>query len=96
MDVGFGFQRNIKIDDMRYTVDVDSPCRNIRRHENFDILVSKRIQRALAGILRFVSVDRSRLDSGFIEPFGNNVGRPFGFRKHDGGFNVVLAKDPLK
>ena len=66
MNIAFRINRNIKVDDMRNAVDVNSSCCDIRGNQDLNMVFSKRLERTLPGILRFVAVDRRCVNAALI------------------------------
>ena len=42
--IGFRFDRQIVIDDVTHSIDIDSAGRDIRRHENFDAAILETVE----------------------------------------------------
>ena len=66
MDIAFRVHRDIKVDDMGNAVDVNASCCDIGGHQNLNPVFSKCLESALPGILRFVAVDRRRVNAALI------------------------------
>ena len=63
VDVAFGIVWQLVVDDMRDSIDIDSPRDDVGRHEDLDHAAIERGERALASALALVRVDRPGGDS---------------------------------
>lgn len=78
MDVAFRFVGHVKVDHMSDSVDVDSPRRQIRRHQDLNLLAAKSIECSLPGILRLVAMNCGRIDAVSAQLVGQQIGTSFG------------------
>ncbi len=74
----------LEIDDVANAVDVDPPRRDVGRDQDPQAAAAKGFQRALAGGLGLVAVDRVGGDAGFLQLLGDPVGAVLGPGKDDG------------
>jgi hypothetical protein len=63
MDIGLGYIRQLEIDHMGEVIDIDTPCSDICRYQYPGVPVLEVYERALPGILRFVTMDGLRTDT---------------------------------
>jgi hypothetical protein len=78
MHVGLGHFRDLEIDHMRDAVDIDAARGDIRRHQHAGIAVAEIVERALARVLRFIAVDRLRVDADALDVFHHAIGAVLG------------------
>ena len=93
MYIGFGYIRQLEIDDMRQFVNVDTPGGDIGCHQNPRMPALKILQGPLPGILRFVTVDGLRPDARPYQTLGNFVGAMLGPRKNKRRRNGAVVQN---
>ena len=81
VDVELGHVRQIEVDDVREAVDVDAARGDVGRDQHAQLGVFEALERALAGALGFVAVDRGGGDAGLVQVLGDAVGAVLGARE---------------
>ena len=84
MDVGFGFVRQVEIDDEPDVFHIDSACRDVGGDENGREAFLEFFERLLALRLRLVAVDRIGWEAGLAKAFREFVSAVFGAAEDDG------------
>src|ERR1017187_5412736 len=88
--VALGDVGQVEVHDERDALDVDSARGDVGRYEDPGGPAAERFERALAGALRLVPVDRGAADARAIELLREAVGPVFGAREHQGARDVAV------
>ena len=82
VDIRFRHVRQLELDDMGDSVDVDAARRDISRHQGADVAGLEGGKRALALRLALVAVDGGSVDAGLLERLGDTIGAALGASEH--------------
>jgi len=93
VNVCFGHIWQFIVDDMRQIIDVDTPGRNIRRHQDPRMPGLEIFKRPLPGILRFVAMNGLCPDARPHQSLGYLIGAMFGTREDKRRANRVVLQD---
>jgi len=93
MDIAFRFDRKVEVNNVRDAINVNSACSDIRCYQDLYPFATEGFQRPLSGVLRFVTVQRSGLNSTFYEFFRKHVCSSFGLCEHQGTLDVVGSQE---
>jgi len=89
MDITFGFDWKVEVNNVRDAINVNSACSDIRCYQDLYPFGTEGFQRPLSGVLRFVTVQRSCLKSTLYEFFRKYVRSSFGLCEHQGTLDIV-------
>lgn len=96
MDVGFGFVRDVEVDDEGDVFDIDSASRNVGGDEDGEAACFEFFEGAFALRLRAVSVDRFGFEAGGVDRFAELIRAVLGAGEDDGEAVVALVLEVLK
>lgn len=95
--IALGIVRKIEVHDMRDARDIDAASGDIGRDEDTHPPIAERAKGFFAGRLRFIAVDRGRLDSARTKLRDDAVGTVFCTRKDNGALDLwILQQDRQK
>src|SRR3569623_2105600 len=92
VDVGLGDLGDVEVDDVRDFVDVDAARRDVGRDEDARPARLEVGERAFAGALALVAVDRGRADALLLEVLGDAVRAVLGAREHEDALHAGVAE----
>jgi len=93
VDIGFWDIWQLKIDNMRQLVNVDSSCCDVSCHEDTSRLCFEVFEGCLSGILCLISMNRLSIDSHFHEFFHDFVSAVFCPSEDQNSFNVFILQN---
>src|SRR5262245_19967903 len=93
MDVALGVGRQLVVDDVGHALHVDAAGRKVGRDQHAGAAAAESIERALAGVLRLVAVDRLRPHATAIERLGDAVGAALGAGEHNHPFKLAVGQE---
>ena len=94
MNVILDLKRQVVVEDMGDSVDVNSPRSNIRSNEYLDILLAKLRHDSFSLRLAFVSMNRICTEPFLVQPFGKLVRSLFFIDKHHRLARLQFVKEP--
>lgn len=93
VDVAFGLIGQVEVDHMRDALDVDAAGGDIGRDQHAEVPLAESIERAGAGILAFVAMDRVGRDFLMAKIFADSVRAAFGSREDQRAGNIAFFQE---
>src|SRR5262245_10448495 len=93
VDVALGVGGQLVVDDVGHALNVDAAGGEVGGDQYAGPAAAEAVERALAGILRLVAVDRLRWHTAPIERLGDAVGAALGAGEHDHPLEVIVGQE---
>src|SRR5262249_27360497 len=93
MNVTFRNIRQVEIDDVTNSIDIDPPCRDIGGHKNANATFAKVCKHTLALILRLIAVNRFCSKAAFAESTDDLIRPMLRSREHQCSIDLLSTQE---